>query len=75
VRLQQPTRLMTNDVRIWLLQTRFFRPYRKEEFDVRVDPAGGVAVTHELERTAPARGSNARRRKPPLNLPARHLAT
>jgi membrane protease YdiL (CAAX protease family) len=54
VGLKQANQMMTNDVHIWYWQTRFFRPLQKEEFDVRVDPAGGlVGYTHELEETAP----------------------
>jgi len=54
VGLKQANQMMTNDVRIWYWQTRFFRPLQKEEFDVRVDPAGGVVgYTHELEEAAP----------------------
>ncbi len=46
--------MMTNDVHIWYWQTRFFRPLQKEEFDVRVDPAGGiVGYAHVLEEAAP----------------------
>ena len=54
VGLQQANRMMTNEVHIWYWQTRFFRPLQKEEFDVRVDPAGGiVGYLHELEEAAP----------------------
>ena len=54
VGLQQANRMMTNEVHIWYWQTRFFRPLQKEEFDVRVDPAGNiVGYLHELEETAP----------------------
>jgi membrane protease YdiL (CAAX protease family) len=54
VGLQQANRMMANDVHIWYWRTRFFRPLQKEEFDVRVDPAGGiVGYEHELEETAP----------------------
>jgi membrane protease YdiL (CAAX protease family) len=54
VGLQQANRMMANDVHIWYWQTRFFRPLQKEEFDVRVDPAGGiVGYTHVLEEAAP----------------------
>jgi membrane protease YdiL (CAAX protease family) len=54
VGLKQANQMMTNEVHIWYWQTRFFRPLQKEEFDVRVDPAGGVVgYTHELEETAP----------------------
>ncbi len=54
VGLNQANQMMTNEVRIWYWQTRFFRPLQKEEFDVRVDPAGDIAgYTHELEEIAP----------------------
>jgi hypothetical protein len=54
VGLQQANRIMENQVHVWYWQTRFFRPLQKEEFDVRVDPAGGiVGYNHELEETAP----------------------
>ena len=54
VGLEQANQMMANDVHIWYWQTRFFRPLQKEEFDVRVDPAGGiVGYSHELEETAP----------------------
>jgi hypothetical protein len=53
VGLAQANRIMTNDVHIWYWQTRFFKPLQKEEFDVRVDPAGGiVGYAHVLEETA-----------------------
>jgi membrane protease YdiL (CAAX protease family) len=52
--LQQANQIMQNQVHVWYWQTRFFRPLQKEEFDVRVDPAGGiVGYNHELEETAP----------------------
>ena len=54
VGLQQANRMMANEVHIWYWETRFFRPLQKEEFDVRVDPAGGVVgYAHELEEAAP----------------------
>lgn len=54
VGLQSANHMMAGDVHIWYWQTRFFRPLQKEEFDVRVDPAGGiVGYTHELEDAAP----------------------
>ncbi|HXP78621.1 MAG TPA: hypothetical protein VN976_01845, partial [Verrucomicrobiae bacterium] len=54
VGLQQANQMMANEVHIWYWQTRFFRPLQKEEFDVRVDPAGGiVGYNHELEEAAP----------------------
>jgi len=54
VGLQQADQMMADQVHIWYWQTRFFRPLQKEEFDVRVDPTGGiVGYQHELEEVAP----------------------
>src|ERR1700676_5608100 len=54
VGLKQANQVMTSDVHIWYWQTRFFRPLQKEEFDVRVDPAGGiVGYKRELEEASP----------------------
>src|SRR5580704_9855396 len=54
VGLQQANQMMANQVHIWYWRTRFFRPLQKEEFDVRVDPGGGiVGYTHQLEEAAP----------------------
>ena len=54
VGLQQANQIMSREVHIWYWQTRFFRPLQKEEFDVRVDPGGGIAgYHHEIEETAP----------------------
>jgi membrane protease YdiL (CAAX protease family) len=54
VGLQQANQMMANEVHIWYWQTRFFRPLQKEEFDVRVDPGGGiVGYNHQLEEAAP----------------------
>src|ERR1700686_5455701 len=54
VGLQQANRMMASEVHIWYWRTRFFRPLQKEEFDVRVDPSGGiVGYTHQLEEAAP----------------------
>jgi membrane protease YdiL (CAAX protease family) len=54
VGLEQADQMMRNDIHIWYWQTRFFRPLQKEEFDVRVDPAGGVVgYSRELEEAAP----------------------
>lgn len=54
VGLQQANQMMAGEVHVWFWQTRFFRPLQKEEFDVRVDPAGGVVgYSHELEEAAP----------------------
>ncbi len=54
VGLQQANQMMASEVHIWYWQTRFFRPLQKEEFDVRVDPGGGiVGYAHQLEEAAP----------------------
>ena len=54
VGLQRANQMMANQVHIWYWQTRFFRPLQKEEFDVRIDPAGDiVGYHHELEEAAP----------------------
>src|SRR5580692_4792338 len=54
VGLQQANQMMAGEVHIWYWQTRFFRPLQKEEFDVRISPAGGIAgYQHELEDAAP----------------------
>jgi len=54
VGLKEANQMMAGEVHIWYWQTRFFRPLQKEEFDVRVDPAGGiVGYHHELEEAAP----------------------
>ena len=54
VGLQQANQMMASELHIWYWQTRFFRPLQKEEFDVRVDPAGGiVGYRHEVGEAAP----------------------
>ena len=54
VGLQEANQMMAGEVHIWYWQTRFFRPLQKEEFDVRVDPAGGVVgYLHQMEEAAP----------------------
>src|SRR5271169_1204520 len=54
VGLQQANQMMANEVHIWYWRTRFFRPLQKEEFDVRVDPAGRiVGYTHLVEESEP----------------------
>jgi membrane protease YdiL (CAAX protease family) len=54
VGLQQANQMMASEVHIWYWQTRFFRPLQKEEFDVRVDPSGGiVGYNHELTEASP----------------------
>ncbi len=48
--LEQANRIMASEINIWWWGVRFFRPLQKEEFSVRVSPAGRVAgFTHELE--------------------------
>ena len=54
VGLQQANQMMANEIHIWYWRARFFRPLQKEEFDVRVDPAGGiVGYAHQVEEAAP----------------------
>jgi membrane protease YdiL (CAAX protease family) len=54
VGLRQANQMMAREIHIWYWQARFFRPLQKEEFDVRVDPAGGVVgYAHKLEEAAP----------------------
>lgn len=54
VGLDRANQMMRNVIHIWYWQARFFRPLQKEEFDVRVDPAGGVVgYAHVQEETAP----------------------
>ncbi len=54
VGLDRANQMMRNVIHIWYWQTRFFRPLQKEEFDVRVDPTGGiVGYAHVQEETAP----------------------
>ena len=42
VGLEQANRLMSSELDIWYWSVRFFRPQQKEEFSVRVSPAGRV---------------------------------
>ncbi len=50
VGLEQANRLMATEVSVWYWQARFFRPGQKEEFEVRVSPAGRVVgMTHAIE--------------------------
>ena len=54
VGLERANQMMRNVIHIWYWQTRFFRPLQKEQFDVRVDPAGGVVgYSHVQEEAAP----------------------
>ncbi len=48
--LEQANRLMGGEVSVWYWDVRFFRPGQKEEFKVRVSPAGRlVGATHVIE--------------------------
>ncbi len=50
VGLEQANRLMAAEVSVWYWDVRFFRPGQKEEFNVRVSPAGRVVgMTHTIE--------------------------
>ncbi len=54
VGLEQANRLMSSEVNVWFWDVRFFKPLQKEEFSVRVDPAGRiVGYQHTLEEAAP----------------------
>jgi len=50
VGLEQANRLMASELDIWYWSVRFFRPQQKEEFSVRVSPAGRVVgMDHVIE--------------------------
>src|SRR5262249_10687843 len=50
VGLRQANELMASSVNVWYWRVRFFRPLQKEEFQVRVDPAGRlVGFEHVIE--------------------------
>jgi Type II CAAX prenyl endopeptidase Rce1-like len=54
VGLEQANRLMSSEVNVWFWDVRFFKPLQREEFRVRVDPAGRmVGFGHILEEAAP----------------------
>ncbi|HLJ24832.1 MAG TPA: type II CAAX endopeptidase family protein [Candidatus Acidoferrales bacterium] len=54
VGLQEANQMMASDVHVWYWETRFFRPLQREEFDVNLDPGGGiVGYLHKLDETAP----------------------
>ena len=76
VGLEQANRLMSSEVNVWFWDVRFFKPLQKEEFRVRVDPAGRiVGFEHMLEEAAP--GARLERRRSPgprPGFPARHAA-
>ena len=51
--LTQANRLMSSEVNVWFWDVRFFKPLQKEEFRVRVDPAGRiVGFGHVLDEAA-----------------------
>jgi hypothetical protein len=53
VGLEQANRLMSSEVNVWFWDVRFFKPLQREEFRVRVDPAGHiVGFEHILEEAA-----------------------
>lgn len=53
VGLEQANRLMSSEVNVWFWDVRFFKPLQKEEFRVRVDPAGRiVGFEHILDEAA-----------------------
>ncbi len=52
--LKEANRLMSGELSLWYWQVRFFRPLQKEEFQVRVTPAGRIAgYEHILEEARP----------------------
>jgi hypothetical protein len=54
VGLEQANHLMSSAVNVWFWDVRFFKPLQREEFSVRVDPAGRiVGYEHTLEEAAP----------------------
>ncbi len=54
VGLEQANRLMASEVGVWYWDVRFFRPLQKEEFKVRISPAGrAVGYEHIVEEARP----------------------
>jgi membrane protease YdiL (CAAX protease family) len=54
VGLALANRLMSSEISVWYWDVRFFRPQQKEEFHVRISPAGKiVGYEHVLEESAP----------------------
>jgi len=52
--LKEANRLMSSEVSLWYWEVRFFRPLQKEEFQVRVTPAGRIAgYKHVIEESRP----------------------
>jgi hypothetical protein len=50
--LKQANQLMSTELHIWFWEVRFFRPEQKEEYKVRISPAGQVvAYEHTVEET------------------------
>jgi membrane protease YdiL (CAAX protease family) len=54
--LEQANRLMAGELSIWYWEVRFFRPLQKEEFRVRVSPAGRITGYSHLIEEARAGG-------------------
>jgi membrane protease YdiL (CAAX protease family) len=56
VGLKLANQLMSSELHIWFWDVRFFRPEQKEEYKVRVSPAGQiVAYEHIIEESKPAK--------------------
>ena len=54
--LKKANELMSSELHIWFWEVRFFRPEQKEEYKVRVSPAGQVvAYEHTIDETKPAK--------------------
>jgi len=54
VGLQQANQLMSSQISVWYWEGRFFRPKQKEEFHVRISPAGQlVGFEHIVEEARP----------------------
>jgi membrane protease YdiL (CAAX protease family) len=54
--LRKANELMSSELHIWFWEVRFFRPEQKEEYKVRVSPAGQVvAYEHTIDETKPAK--------------------
>jgi len=52
--LKEANRLMAGELNIWYWEVRFFRPLQKEEFRVRISPAGKIAgYRHIVEDARP----------------------
>lgn len=57
--LKQANQMMSSELHIWFWDVRFFRPEQKEEYKVRISPAGQVvAYEHIIEETQPGKSLN-----------------